>query len=431
MAKHWKQFIKQEEPTKKSVKNEDIKNKEFSLSNLIQPATNDKSLKDIAASNVNLKSLLEEQKELEQNMNALTGKTEEHSSTNKSYDTEIKSVYQKRKEEYKEAKKKQKTLERRKNKVKENSNLNRKEKDFFNVDFIEKTQKKATKTLSKKENKKEEFSTKKKQSKTKLKTFYNVKKTAKKVTNISSNTLKNITKVDKNLAKFSEKLIQVNEKKTKIPEELKKITKTINNTSKTIKKVNTVANNVSQSLNKISDLLSNNLNTQKETSINNSFSKTIKTISTITKTAEKTIDTFNKIDKKKTVFVKNVQQNGFKTPLPSKKNNTENTNALNKNLNKVNNFYKTSKKHLNKTNTTVNSLFNNYGKLKKLDNNEKASLELNSLDKIFNKKEEKASKGFNTINISEIFSAAKKIKKFADELPIKKETKSTKDPFSF
>lgn len=427
MAKHWKQFIKQEEPAKKSVKDEDAENEKFSLSDLIQPATNDKSLEDIAASNVNLKSLLEEQKELEQNMNALTGKTEEHSSTNKGYDTEIKSIYQKRKEEYKEAKKKLKTLERRKNKVKENSNLNRKEKDFFNVDFIEKTQKKSTNLLSKKE----EFPSKKKQSKALLKTFYNVKKTAKKVTNVSSNALKNINKVDENLAKFSKKLILINEKKTKIPEEIKKITKTIDNTSKTIKKVNTVANDVSQSLNKINDLLSNNLNTQKETSINNSFSKTIKTISTITKTAEKTIDTFNKIDKKKTVFVKKIQQNGFKTPLPSKKKNTENINALNKNLNKVNNFYKTSKKHLNKTNTTVNNLFNNSGELNKLDKNEKASLKLNSLDKIFNKKEEKASKGFNTINISEIFSTAKKVKEFTDELPTKKETKSTKDPFSF
>lgn len=420
MAKHWKQFIKQEEPAKKSVKDEDAENEKLSLSDLIQPATNDTSLEDIAASNVNLKSLLEEQKELEQNMNALTGKTEEHSSTNKSYDNEIKSIYQKRKEEYKEAKKKLKTLERRKNKVKENSNLNRKEKDFFNVDFIEKTQKKSTNLLSKKENKKEEFSSKKKQSKALLKTFDNVKKTAKKVTNVSSNALKNINKVDKNLAKFSKKIIHVDEKKTKIPEEIKKITKTIDNTSKTIKKVNTVANDVSQSLNKINDLLSNNLNTQKETSINNSFSKTIKTISTITKTAEKTIDTFNKIDKKKTVFVKKIHQNGFKTPLPSKKKNTENINALNKNLNKVNNFYKTSKKHLNKTNTTVNNLFYNSGELK-----------LNSLDKIFNKKEEKASKGFNTINISEIFSTAKKVKEFADELPTKKETKSTKDPFSF
>lgn len=478
MAKHWKQLIKQEEPTKKLVKDEEIENENFSLTDLLQPATNEKSLEDIAASNINLKSLLEEQKELEQNMNALTGKTEEHSTTKKQYDHEIKSVYQKRKEEHKEEKKKKKLLKKRKNNAKENSNWNRKENDFFNVDTIRKKQEKPKNLFSKKKKDKTEFATKKRQPKTSLKTFNNLKKAAEKVSTISNDTSKTIAKTDKDLTRFSEKigqinnkktkistglkkisntlnnvsktvekidtkitkfsdkLVQVNKKKTKATEELKKITNTIDTVSKTIKKVSSITNDVSKGFNKTSDLLSEGIDKREKTSKNSSLFKVTKTIGTI---AEKTVDTFNKIDKKKTGFVKSINQlqqkeNGFKTPLPAINKNTKNSNALPKNLNKVNNFYKTTKKHLEKTTktiTTVDNLFNNSGELKKSDKKEETSLELNSLDKIFTKKEEKTAKGFNTINVSEIFSAAKKIKEFADELPTKKKSASKKDPFSF
>ncbi len=489
MAKHWKQLIKQEEPTKNLVKDEENEeNENFSLPDLLQPATNEKSLEDIAASNINLKSLLEEQKELEQNMNALTGKTEEHSTTKKQYDHEIKSVYQKRKEERKEEKKKNKLLKKRKNNAKENSNWNRKKKDFFNVDTTRKKQEKPKNLFSKKRKDKTEFATKKRQSKTSLKTFNNLKKATEKVSTISNDTSKTIAKTDKNLTRFSEKisqtnnkktkistglkkisntlnnvsktvektdtkitkfsdkLVQVNKKKTKATEELKKVTGTIDTASKTIKKVSSITNDVSKNINKVSSLLSNKLGEKENTSNNKkavlenkTFSTVIKTVGTVVNTAEKTLNTFNKIDKKKTDFVKSINQlkqkkNGIKNPLPTIKTNTKDANLLSEKLNKVNNFYENTKKHLDKTTktiTTVDNLFNNSGELKKSDKKEEASLELNSLDKIFTKKEEKTAKGFNTINVSEIFSAAKKIKEFADELPTKKKSASKKDPFSF
>lgn len=464
MAKHWKQFIKQEVTTKKPVIEEE--NEDFSLSDLIQPnvTTNEQSLEDIAASNINLKGLLEEQKELEQNMNALTGKTAEHSSTKKQYDSEIKSVYQKRKEERKEEEKKKKLLKKRKKNAKENNNWNKKGKDFFSVD-----------------------TTRKKQLKTVLKTFEKVKKTTQKVSKISTNNLKTVTKVAKNittlsekfvpinntktktskglkkinntlnttskiskkaaksLTKFSEKLVPINKRKTKVSEGIKKTTNTIDTASKTIKKVNTITSDVSKGFHKISSLLSDTLDKKEKTAGNKKEvleNKTLftatKTISKIANTAEKTIDAFNKIDSKKTTLVKTLEElkqtkNGFKTPLPAIKKNNKNTNALSENLNKVNNFYKTSKKHLEKTTKTiktVDTLFNKTDQIKKSNKKEDGLMALNSLDKIFTKKEEKNSKGFDTFNVSEIFSAAKKIKEFADELPTKKKSASKKDPFS-
>ncbi|WNW02484.1 hypothetical protein RRF68_03395 [Tenacibaculum sp. HL-MS23] len=99
----------------------------------------------------------------------------------------------------------------------------------------------------------------------------------------------------------------------------------------------------------------------------------------------------------------------------------------------MNDFYNTTKKYLEKTTKTiktVDNLFNKTGLLKNPEKKQDVLMTLNSLDKIFTKKEEKESKSFDTINVSEIFSAAKKIKEFADELPTKKKSASKKDPFS-
>ncbi|QXP73714.1 hypothetical protein H0I31_12165 [Tenacibaculum sp. AHE15PA] len=466
MAKHWKQLLKQEVTTKKQVKEEE--NEDFSLSDLIQPnVTNDEqSLDDIAASNINLKSLLEEQKELEQNMNALTGKTAEHSSSKKQYDSEIKSVYQKRKDAKKEEEKKNKLLKKRKSSTQENINWNKKGKNFFSVDTTRKTQNKIPSLLPKKKNIEKQF-IKKQQPKTVLKNFEKAKKIAKNITtlpekflqinskktktskelkkinNILNTTSKISKEVDKNITKFSDELVQINKRKTKVSEGIKKTTNTIDTASKTIKKVITITHDASQGLHKISSLLSDTLDKKEKTTgnkkdvlENKTFSTITETASKIIKTAKKTQVTFNKIDSKRTAFIKTIAQqkeNGFKNTLPTIKSDIKDTNALSENLNKVNNFYNNTKKHLEKTNKTVktvDNLLTKTNQLKKPEKKQDVLMTLNSLDKIFTKKEEKESKGFDTINVSEIFSAAKKIKEFADELPTKKKSASKKDPFS-
>ena len=109
MAKHWKSFVKKEKTSEEK--------EEFDIKTLLSSGGNtDKSLEDVAEFNTSLKSLLEEQKELEDKMAELTGK--KATSPDKKYDHEIKTIDQKKKEE----KKAEKITEKRREKRKEKGN---------------------------------------------------------------------------------------------------------------------------------------------------------------------------------------------------------------------------------------------------------------------------------------------------------------------
>ncbi|AXG70882.1 hypothetical protein KORDIASMS9_03132 [Kordia sp. SMS9] len=106
MAKHWKSFVKKEKAPKEE--NAAIEN----IASLLSPTgkKSDKSLEDAAAFNPNLKSLIDEQKQLEDQMAELTGKKKE-SNTDRRYEHEIKTIDQKKKEEAEAAEKLQKRKE--------------------------------------------------------------------------------------------------------------------------------------------------------------------------------------------------------------------------------------------------------------------------------------------------------------------------------
>ena len=211
MAKHWKQLLKQEVITKNSEEEKDT----FSFNDILKPNTtsDETSLEDIAASNINLKSLLEEQKELEQNMNALTGKTEEHSNTNKQYDSEIKSIGQKRKEERAREKKQKDLLKKRKNRTKEKNSWLKKEKDVFTIGTRQKIKKEALHPLAKKLKPKVILKNNKQAIATNNEPFEKVKKITQKVSKKNNDVLPILNKVTKSISKFSGELAKIDQKK--------------------------------------------------------------------------------------------------------------------------------------------------------------------------------------------------------------------------
>ena len=106
MAKHWKSFVKKEEtPQQENKELDDISSL---LSAKGKPS--DKSLEDVAEFNSSLKSLIQEQKDLEDQMAELTG-AKKDSTTDKRYENDIKTIDQKKKEEKAAAAKRQKRKE--------------------------------------------------------------------------------------------------------------------------------------------------------------------------------------------------------------------------------------------------------------------------------------------------------------------------------
>lgn len=93
MAKHWKSFVKKEKVPEEENGAHPAITSLFSKDG----KKSDKSLDDAAEFNSNLKSLIEEQKRLENQMAELTGKKK--SGTDKRYDHNIKSIDQKKREE--------------------------------------------------------------------------------------------------------------------------------------------------------------------------------------------------------------------------------------------------------------------------------------------------------------------------------------------
>jgi len=143
MAKHWKSFVKKEKAPKQE--NEEIAN----IASLISPEgkKSDKSLEDVAEFNSSLKSLIEEQKQLEDQMAELTGKKKE-SNTDKRYQHEIKSIDQKKKEEAAAAEKRKKRKESHRKKEDDRwdvtQNFNKKRKESTGIPPISPQGKKAT-----------------------------------------------------------------------------------------------------------------------------------------------------------------------------------------------------------------------------------------------------------------------------------------------
>ncbi|MGH1387766.1 hypothetical protein [Kordia sp.] len=106
MAKHWKSFVKKE----KAPKEENAAIADIASLLSSDAKKSDKSLEDVAEFSTSLKSLIDEQKKLEDEMAELTGKKKE-SKTDRRYENEIKSVDQKKKEEAEEERKRQKRKE--------------------------------------------------------------------------------------------------------------------------------------------------------------------------------------------------------------------------------------------------------------------------------------------------------------------------------
>ncbi|MFL0061774.1 hypothetical protein [Tenacibaculum maritimum] len=129
MATHWKHLLHEEAIEKKPIhtqndariifneKNEKARLKEFAAS--------------AVASSTNLKSLLEEQRKLEEEMNALTGKTEGRPNSNKKYNQTITTVYEKKKKAKEEAKKSERI--RKKQEITKSERWLKKEKDRFDL----------------------------------------------------------------------------------------------------------------------------------------------------------------------------------------------------------------------------------------------------------------------------------------------------------
>ena len=144
MAKHWKSFVKKEKAPKKE--NAAIDN----IASLLSPdaKNSNKSLEDAAEFNSSLKSLIEEQKQLEDQMAELTGKKKK-SNTDRKYENEIKTIDEKKKEEAAEEEKRKKRKESHRKKqddrweVTPSFTIKRKERDISRMPTTSKKKKKA------------------------------------------------------------------------------------------------------------------------------------------------------------------------------------------------------------------------------------------------------------------------------------------------
>ena len=417
MAKHWKNFLKKEDTPKEE--------EELNFAESLLGATEKEAvaIDEIAGFNSTLKSLLDEQKQLEDKMAELTGKKTESSSDRK-YDNEIKTIDQKKKEE--------KQAQERKQKPK---------KDFFAVDSISKSKEKK-----------------------KIDPSFLV---AKQVTNgVSNNKIvaKKITKtvpiisvskkkVDNKIEKIKDNYFTEKEKTTEVWKEQKvKVGNTIkdkkNNLLAKAKKVDTTIN-LGKTLKKVDAVWKEKENIEKKLSdFENTFVSKTKLekkqlpfkkepveeknkLDSLIKTKEKIFKTVAIVQKSSSQVQEGMQKTkSVMNTVGIQNGNNDLTKAIqvvdtvNKNLDKVNKLFQTSNKVLDTTTTVVRSFEKRQNEadfIKAKDNDSKDIFDFAILQKKNETKEE--NKAFK-VDASTI----KSIKKGMDLI---QNLKKSKDSFSF
>ncbi len=467
MAKHWKSFVKKEKTPKEE--NAAIEN----IASLLSPEAkkSDKSLEDVAGFNSNLKSLIEEQKQLEDQMAELTGK-KKASNTDKRYEHDIKTIDQKKKEEAEAAEKLKKRKESHRKKQDDRwevtPSFTPKKREVSSVSPISKKRKttkptstgfiqpkKASKAAIPSIQQKSVPTTVSKQKKkaTTLLEFgqkvKNVKKTIDDFTkqpkkSVATVALKSAQKPKTTAQKATKQKTQKPKRQQKTP--LKQVGKRIQKTPiKTIKKpVETFSNSVKKGAKKLDSFIDN---TAKK--------KEVQTVKTVVKKASEALDTFGETTKKVSKVNNTFQtvrntgndlQSGLekvtsvtKSPELQKisKKVSKGMGILNnvgKKLTKVDKVFNTANKKLEKTNT-VTHLFEK--KLKEvdfisgMDAATKHGFDFDFIQQQQTKKEETTS--FNVGNKKlqvaiDVIKTAKNVKK---GIGILKEVKKQKDSFSF
>ncbi|WP_407266858.1 hypothetical protein [Tenacibaculum maritimum] len=377
MATHWKHLLHEEAIEKKLIhtqndariifneKNEKAQLKEFAAS--------------AVASSTNLKSLLEEQRKLEEEMNALTGKTEEHSNSNKKYNQTITTIYEKKKKAKEEVKKAKRI--RRKQEITKSERWLKKEKERFDLQArIDSSRRRA----AKKEKvglgtSLEDIANKKEERKVSIKKGYNTKeKKGKQVVGKKDSTFVVKNKTDTFFKKGGNKADEVH-RLGKKRLNIEVVDKELERRDKVFK----LATNKSREF------------------------KRSPPLKTITKNKE----TFN--EKIKESEFEKKEKKRF---------------SMSNRFRKTNDFLKVSNSYLNKTNQVAKH-FNGF--LKKTDhlfqkeNRQEKLFSMNSLPRVFTGEEER-NKEFNfNKGVNEALLLSKKAK--LDELPKKRRTKQKKD----
>ncbi|MEM6721257.1 MAG: hypothetical protein AAF611_18160 [Bacteroidota bacterium] len=465
MAKHWKSFVKKETAPKKE--NEDIEN----IASLLSPEAkkSDKSLEDVAEFNSSLKSLIEEQKQLEDQMAELTGKKKKDT-TDKKYEYEIKTIDQKKKEEAAAAAKRQKRKESHRKKhddrweVTPSFNKKRKESPSVsaisekrtkakpNTDFIQKKKVATPAVRIPKVQKRPDqplVSTPKKKATALLQFEEKLQKVKKPLDDFTKRPKKSVAEVvQKSTKKPVARKPEATKPKTQKPKRQQKtVLQQLNKRAieklvqQPKKKVEPVAKTIKKGTEKLNSFV-NNPKTKKQ----------VQSIQTVAKKASKAMDTFDTVSKKVSKVndtFQTVQQTGndiqtgldqvtsvVKSPelqTLSKKvsKGMGIVNKVGSKLNKVDKVFNTANKKLEKVNT-VTHLFEK--KLKAVDfisgndTKTKNGFDFDFIQQQQTKKEE--TKGFNVAEnkLHVDFNTIKNIKKDIDTL---KNAKKQKDSFAF
>ncbi|MFK7747610.1 MAG: hypothetical protein AB8B65_04420 [Kordia sp.] len=479
MAKHWKSFVKKEKAPKKE--NEEIAN----IASLLSPDAkkSDKSLEDVAEINTSLKSLIDEQKKLEDEMAELTGKKKD-SNTDKRYENEIKTIDQKKKEEAaaEEKRKKRKESNRKQQddrwevtpsftpKKRAISSVppisEKRKKATPNTGFIQpkkaskpavripKVQRKPENTIVSKKKKKatsllefgkkiqtgkktfDDFTKNPKKSVAKVPVFTSAKKSVTPKLAVPKPKLKPIPKKQKAQLPTSQK--PKRQEKTLLKNTGKR--NVINEIGRKKKSVEAISNAVKKGTEKLDSFINNAAKkkpVQTVKTVAKKASNAMDTFDTVTKKVSKVTDTFNTINKtgnelqtgieKITSVVKSPELKTLSTKVSK---GMGIVNKVGKKLNKVDKLFNTANKKLEKTKSVTN-LFEK--KLKAVDfisgkdATTKNAFDFGFIQKQQTKKEE--TQGFNVGNKKQQvdFNTIKDIKKGIDTF---KSAKKQKDSFS-
>ncbi len=409
-SKHWKSFVKKEKTSEiKEVPN---------FASLLSGETNNtnKSLEDAAEFNTNLKSLLEEQKQLEGKMAALTGKKEE-SNEDKKYNHEIKSIDQRKREELAEEKKRKKRKQKNKEWRVDTPIKSKKKQDFVHKGVAKKQKKESGFTLTLKAEKV------KKEPKTTLPLTVSLKQSM----------------LAKQLQEKSDKrktfINDIEVAKSKIPSKIG-ADKVIANAKKKINTIHTISEQIGRKVKKTNDFqtVSNTkkgTNTSEELSeLKTNINKTVSGINKVVKTYKKVKKVSNSIDTGLQKFTTAMKSSGMSVDKNLSKG-VEIVSKVNTNLNKADKLFNTANKYLDKTTSVTNLL------TKKLDSIEAVktkgkeasnTLNLGFLQKRQAKKEEKQNFNVADKKLSVNLNTIKDVKKGIDTL---KNIKNVKDSFSF
>ena len=265
MPKHWKSFIKKEvtenidmEAHLKSMPEETSSESEMSK----------EAFRSVVQENTTLKSLLDEQESLQNEMKRLTGHEDTTTNVHKNYQQEIKTIPQKRREEQQWVEKKERQLRTFKQKKKENdtwlSQKQKKPKEFFSIDEIRnvKKTKEVFKSSSQQFEKRTEYKS--------LPFFAKVSK-GKKVSINNSTPLETFNSKEKKIGEFPKQKLKDTELFDAGIQKKKEIKRTITENNKSFSK-----EKLNESVKRIQDTIPNDTIEKKIRSVEDSM-ETIKT----------------------------------------------------------------------------------------------------------------------------------------------------------